>query len=406
MNAYESKINEAATLSCRPSVLRIGGNTAIADAGCVAIAAALRMAIVNNDSNHVLEELDLSSCDVGDAGAEALALAISSNPGCLCRLNLSNNKISNAGVKALGRALIDAGRMGCVFDEIILDNNDVSDDGARVLADALACGSVKSMSLRSCKALQAPGASAFGQAIMSLANRNNCGEFKLDLSGNHFGTRTVKKKKGAAKYSAKATTSIKFIGKTLTSAAKRFSSDAMGLTADSDDDEEVMGGLVEEEDIDENKIQACGGHAFAGEILRSDQHHMLYHGGQPQPKNNEKASISVGMRQCFLDDGAIDALAASIVAATNCKLSVDIAMNAVEEKVVEALMGKESDSKSLSIMAKRHMDFLDRLADSRQRQMEAAEAATSSFNHDLGGSFFDDEDVYDAGSDDQYDDFF
>lgn len=396
MNAYESKINEAATLSCRPSVLRIGGNTAIADAGCVAIAAALRMAIVNDDSNHVLEELDLSSCDVGDAGAEALALAISSNPGCLCRLDLSNNKISNAGVKALGRALIDAGRNGRVFDEIILDNNDVSDDGARVLADALACGSVKSMSLRSCKALQAPGASAFGQAIMSLANRNNCGEYKLDLSGNHFGTRKVKKKKGAAKYSAKATTSIKFIGKTLTSAAKRFSSDAMGLTADSDDDEELMGGLVEEEEIDENKIQACGGHAFAGEILRSDQ----------QPKNNEKASISVGMRQCFLDDGAIDALAASIVAATNCKLSVDIAMNAVEEKVVEALMGKESDSKSLSIMAKRHMDFLDRLADSRQRQMEAAEAATSRVNHDLGGSFFDDEDVYDAGSDDQYDDFF
>lgn len=361
------------------------------------------MAIENDrESVFVMEELDLSSCDVGDAGAEALALALVSNPGCLSRLNLSNNKITDAGSKALGRALVDAAFTSpTIFEEIILDNNDIGDDGAAALAEALACGAVKSISLRSCS-IQAQGTAAFGKAIVSLTNRKNDDElshFYLDLSGNHFGTRKIKKKKGAM-YSAnlirdKASTNIKFIGKTLRGAAKRFGSETMGITADSDDDEEVMGGLIDDdaEEIDDDKIHACGARAFAGEILQGAQ--------QLLPKKRELASlpkISIAMRQCCLDDGAIDALSAIIVGAKNCEMSVDVSLNTVDDDMVDALMKTKKDSKLLLSMAERHLDLLDRIADARERQMNAAQTAVTRAQ-EIGGSFFDDDDTdqYDAG---------
>lgn len=184
-------------------------------------------------------------------------------------------------------------------------------------------------------------------------NRKDCHEsYRLDLSGNHFGTKKIKKKKGAAKLADKASSNIKFIGKTLKGAAKRFSSEGLGITGDSDDDEEVMGGLIEdEEDFDEDKIQACGGYAFAGEILTNGQ--------KSQSQEKDSPSISVGMRNCFLGEGAIDSLAASIVGATNCKLSIDTSMNSVDEDIVNALMDPNQDKKLISTLAKRHMDFLD-----------------------------------------------
>ncbi len=167
-------------------------------------------------SNHILNELDLSSCNVGDAGAESLALALASNPSCVRRLDLSNNKISDSGAISLGRALVDASRStDVIFENIILDNNrGISDDGAVALAEAWACGAVKSISLRSCS-VGSHGTAAFGKAIVSLASRTNqCHHFLLDLSGNHFGTRKIAKKGGVAgRLRDKASTNIKFIGK-------------------------------------------------------------------------------------------------------------------------------------------------------------------------------------------------
>jgi hypothetical protein len=56
----------------RATALRIGGNNAIGDAGTVALPVALKMAMGSESGSHgVLEEKDLFSCDVGDAGAEA-----------------------------------------------------------------------------------------------------------------------------------------------------------------------------------------------------------------------------------------------------------------------------------------------------------------------------------------------
>lgn len=402
MNAFERKNNGEQNISYRPSVLRIGGNDAIGDAGTVALAAALRMAIENDsDSHQVLEELDLSSCNVGDVGAEALALALASNPGCLSRLDLSNNKITDAGSKALGRALVDAAAAtSCtICEQIVLDNNSIGDDGAAALAEALACGAVRSISMRSCS-IRGQGTAAFGKAVVSLANRKQNDEsshFHIDLSGNHFGTQKIKKKKGlsASAIRDKASTNIKFIGKTLKGAAKRFSSDAMGITADSDDDEEVMGGLIDEdaEELDGDKIQACGGHSFAGEVLRDDSQ---------KKDGSSPVKIYVSMRQCMLGASAIDALSASVCGAKNCKMSVDVSMNSsVDEEVADALMNGVKDSKILASKAERHLDFLDRIADARQRQKEAAETAAARV-----GSYLDDEDDFDdLGFDyDPYDD--
>ena len=205
----------------------------------------------------------------------------------------------------------------------------------------------------------------------------------------------IKKKK--SKYSAgrikdTATTNIKFIGKTLRGAAKRFSSESMGISVDSDDDEEIMGGLVddiddEEKEIDDNKLKACGAQTFSAEILAGDQ---------PSQKSENTLKITVGMRQCCLDEAAVDSLAASIVGVNNLDLTFDVSMNAVEDNVVDVLMHGDKDKELLSEMAKTHMDFLDRLDDARQRQLEAVNAAAgSSFWSDDEDIGFDDEDDYD-----------
>ena len=399
LNAYERKTAmPASSLRCRPSVLRLGGNSDIGDAGTVALAAALRMAIDDDSESPVLEELDLSSCNVGDAGAEALALALASNPGCLSRLDLSNNKITDVACKALSRAIVDS-RLGSGvgFDELVLDNNsDIGNVGAEALAEVLACGAARSISMRSCS-IQAQGMAALGKAVVKLASRKDCGSshFRVDVSGNKFGIRKIKKKK--SKYSAgrikdTATTNIKFIGKTLRGAAKRFSSESMGISVDSDDDEEIMGGLVddidnEEKEIDDNKLKACGAQTFSAEILAGDQ---------PSQKSENTLKITVGMRQCCLDEAAVDSLAASIVGVKNLDLTFDVSMNAVEDNVVDVLMHGDKDKELLSEMAKTHMDFLDRLDDARQRQLEAVNAAAgSSFWSDDEDIGFDDEDDYD-----------
>jgi len=391
LTAYESKTRTANSNNRRPSVLHLGGNSDIGDAGCVALAASLRMAIDENSNEPVLEELDLSSCDIGDAGAEALALAISSNHGCILRLDLSNNKISDAGCKALARAIVDSRLCsGITFEEIILDNNSIGDEGASVLAEALGCGASKSISLRSCT-IQAQGMAAFGSAIATLSNRKDCdsNHFHVDLSGNKFGLKKIKKKKSSAgRIKDKASSNIKFVGKTLMGAAKRFSSESMGISADSDDDEEIMGGLVddidEENDIDDGrKLISCGAQAFVAEILRADQ-----------PSTTEKSNrqISIDMRQCCLDDAAIDALSASIVGSKAIQLSIDVSMNGFDEDIVDALAHENNEEDLLSSMAEEHMEYMDRLANARQQQ-RAEEA--------IGFGFSDDE--FDLGYDEEYD---
>ena len=94
------------------------------------------------------------------------------------------------------------------------------------------------------------------------------------------------------------------------------------------------------------------------------------------------------MRQCLLDDGAIDALSASIIAAKNFDLSIDVSMNFFDDAIVDELLYPEKDSTVLASMAERHMDYMNRIADSRKRQLEAVESAAA--RRQNIGSFFDD----------------
>ena len=172
----------------------------------------------------------------------------------------------------------------------------------------------------------------------------------------------------------KASTNMRFIGKSIKGAAKRFSSETMGIGVDSDDDEDIMGGLIEnddddidgEEGLDSDILQSCGGYAFAEELINSAQENGLV----------SSVKISVGLRQCCLDEGAVDALAASIVSARPSVLSIDVSMNSVETDIVHELMHADRDSKVLHQIAQRHTDFVERIANVRQRRSNAEEASS------------------------------
>ena len=383
------------------------------------MAAALRLAIPNSEKNedgtqqYVLKELVLSSCNIQDAGAESLALALAFNPNCISKLDLSNNAISDVGATAIGRALVEAhrtkvmnGDKPLVLEEIVLDNNvKVGNDGAEALAEAMKCGALRCVSLRSCS-VKAEGAAAFGKAIVSLAKLkdevNGLTRIEIDLSGNTLGIKPVKKKKGLKD---KASSHITSFGKTLQKSWRgglKGAGVSMGFTAESDDDEEnfgVMGGLIDADEVeDSDKIfeaaERCGARSFAAEILNSSD--ALRQGGS-------MLNIGMAFRRCNLDDGAIDALSAAIVKSKKpgTNIVIDVSLNSFEPEIVSALLGCENHER-LDSMAQRHMTALSVLNEARERATIAAETAMAraEAENELEGFRFGDVD-----SDyDQYDD--
>lgn len=405
----------------RPSILRIGGNPAIGDAGAVALAAAFRMTASDDttdegDNDRIMEELDLSSCDIGDVGAEAIALALAANTSSLKRLDLSSNKITDVGAIALGRALIESRERTSSFalEQIILDNNaQIGDDGAAALAKAISSGAVRSVHLRSCS-IRAEGAAEFGKALVEIMKHSKTLQIQstqidIDISGNPFGISKPKKKKGAA-YSAsllrdKASSNIKFIGKSLQSRIK--GGFGMGLTtAESDDDEEEIGNVMGEilsddedvEEFDSDRLQAiarCGARLFSGEILNTASERSA---PARQASKDAGLEILLGMRHCFLDNGAIDALAAAKVFAAKAGsiLSIDIAMNTgIDDATISALKGSEEEEDLLSSIAERHSNEMKRILEAEERRKAAAEVAAARM-HDrfLEDDLFDDFDDY------------
>lgn len=418
LNAYErNRILSEDKTRClyRPSVLRIGGNPAIGDAGAVAIAAAFRMATSDDNTDGsalIMEELDLSSCNIGDVGAEAIALALACNPSSLKKLDLSNNKITDVGAIALARALLESRERtsGVVLEQIILDNNvGIGDDGAAALAKAVSAGVVSSVHIRSCS-ICAEGAAAFGKAVIEMAKLCSTPQVDIDMSGNHFGISKPKKKKGSV-YSAsflrdKASSNIKFIGRSLQSRLKG-SGFGLGLTtAESDDDEEDFGNIVGEdlsddedvEEIDSDRIKAiarCGARSFSGEILGPSCDDAA------KVNDSMVLQISIGMRQCFLDNGAIDSLAAAILSMrkVGAFMSIDVNMNAdVDDLTRAALRGDKKEEAILSSCSERYMNEVKRILDAEERRQAAAEVAAARMHET-----FPDDDFFDEISD--YDDF-
>lgn len=418
MNAFENQ-RQSNQRGYRPSILHLGGNGDIGDPGAVSLAAALRLAIsttgsndVKDDNQRVLDELDLSSCNIGDAGAESLALAIAYNPLCFSKLDLSNNHISDVGASAIGRALVEAHRKmlicgtnnSCSLEAIILDNNvDIGDIGAGALADAMACGAVRCISLRSCS-ITSGGAAAFGKTVLSLATRKeiiyDANLFEIDLSGNTLGIRPVKKKKG---FKDKASSHITSFGKTLQKGWKGSLKSAgvgMGLTAESDDDEEaVMGGLIDDDGDDQDSVKMyaaatrCGARAFAAEVLKmKDGNECL-----------NQMIVRIGFRRCNLDDGAYDSLAAAVNRLKDLRgahLAVDASLNTIEAETAAALRGDVKQVNVLNSMAQRHMEALAVLEEAQERAAMAAEAAAARANVEKQFGRLTHSDY-----DDQYDDY-
>lgn len=423
LNAYErNRILSEDKSRClyRPSVLRIGCNPAIGDAGAVAIAAAFRMTASDDNTDGsalIMEELDLSSCNIGDVGAEAIALALACNPSSLKKLDLSNNKITDVGAIALARALLESRERtsGVALEQIILDNNvGIGDDGAVALAKAVSAGVVSSVHIRSCS-ICAEGAAAFGKAVIEMAKQIGTRQFcstqvDIDMSGNHFGISKPKKKKGSV-YSAsflrdKASSNIKFIGRSLQSRLKG-SGFGMGLTtAESDDDEEDFGNIVgedlsDDEDVEEidsdriNAIARCGARSFSGEILGPSCDDAT------KVNDSMMLQLSIGMRQCFLDNGAIDSLAAAILSMrkVGAFMSVDVSMNAdVDDLTRAALRGDDEEEVLLSSCSERYMNEVKRILDAEERRQAAAEVAAARMH-----KTFPDDDFFDEISD--YDDY-
>ncbi|XP_026122271.1 NACHT, LRR and PYD domains-containing protein 3-like [Carassius auratus] len=76
----------------------------------------------------------LCKCGVTDKGCDSLATALSSNPSHLRDLNLSGNKIQDAGVKLISDGLMDP---HCNLESLQLSDCGVTDEGCAALASAL-----------------------------------------------------------------------------------------------------------------------------------------------------------------------------------------------------------------------------------------------------------------------------
>lgn len=392
-----------------PLTLHLCGNEAIGDAGTAALAAAIRSCSKNGV---ILNELDLSSCNVGDAGAEALALALKG----VQSLDLSNNQIADDGAASIGRALVDSDD-NCCSEFDLSNNHGIGDAGAADLAGAVEHGAIRILRLRSCQ-VHADGAKAFGESLVGLSKlkQDDSTVVDIDLSGNPLGVLRGKKKNEGSKYSASnikskasATTAsyMNFIGKKIKSGLKEVGLDTgnRAYSVDSDDDEEDNSGVSQDKQ-DASKAR-CGAKAFASAIVVGDHEEEL-------PVDECKVKCNLGARHCFLDRGGADALAATVLQARQ-RLGIDLVIDAkmnpvVEEDMIEALHGDNPDV--LEEMAERHMSVLETLRIAEERAVEAAAAVASRRRQeaewesdDYGGLFPDDEDDYDSDAryDDEYD---
>lgn len=93
-----------------------------------------------------LHVVKLADCDLGDAGAEAVAGLVGGIAGpCVKELNLSSNRIGDRGA----RAIADALRTADVLERLILDRNRIGRSGAEALAKRVLRSEVRDLVLGS-----------------------------------------------------------------------------------------------------------------------------------------------------------------------------------------------------------------------------------------------------------------
>ena len=394
--------------------LYLSGNDCIGDGGAAALAAALKLSGEEGGVSDVpiLEKVDLSSCNVGDGGAGAMAMAIECSPGCLASLDLSNNKISDRGAIALAKAMkagkkkmmtatttTEKGRY-CIDCLDLSSNVDIGDDGTEALFDALRCGAVRRILLRSCS-IKWGGAEALGVAIgKMLCDEEVRGHLsarvvEVDLSGNKLGTKKIKKKESV--YSTKSVISgMNFLGNKLKTDLKDVGlSNMVSSSLESDDEaemEDLEGGeLPDLDDLPSSQCGACAMYDGLKEAL-SD---MPAHGANDFPQ----LDLTLGLRMCNFDDKALDALAATCVSAAEdgkARACIDCAMNeGTPESEVQELGRGSYESPGLVERAKAHLASVQAIQEAR----ESAEAESRlndffSVEEDFSGTEYD---KYDNG---------
>ena len=451
----ESKLHQT-SYHPSPISLNLNGNPEVGNAGSATLAAAIRLINQNSrssdDSNsHILpvfHTLDLSSCEIGDVGAVALAMALEGSPGCVQNLILSNNKISDEGAIAIGNALnfkssLTNNELPSNSKSLLhlnLDNNmGITNEGAKSIAAAMRSGAIRSVSLRSC-AIGADGAMAFGEVLSKSSNIVSpiIHEICIDLSGNHIGTdQPKKKKKGASllKSKASATTAsyINFIGKKIQGGLK----DVVGVdvsqylpssSLESDDDFEAnqlnddgfekLRPSKKEHSMISTK---CGARGFADQLIDAEKRSST----ENTCNESKVQRFKIGMRSCFLDLGGANALAATIVQAKekfDINLEIDASMNsALESDVILALQNFDRKNDLLYDMSKEHMNLVEALRSARKRAEDSRAAyarENSLFDReghtsvdDFGDSFisdgfYDDYHVYDQSENDPDDRYY
>jgi Leucine Rich repeat len=413
-----------------PLSLYLSNNPGIGNAGTAALAAAIRRSLQSFHSHPnqtfpamLLQTLDLSACNIGDIGANALALALedaTTGTGTVVapigRLILSHNQITDQGALSLGRAIqqmyahhhqsILAGALPKIAIDLS-DNPGITDRGLATLLDAVARGLVSELIVRSCS-IHADGAELVGTALRQWSNRfvdsspsDDCDEEEtvtIDLSGNPLGllrgkskdtagsansggySASLIKSKATATASAYMTQGLSFLKRGL---------GASGLTTvESDDEEEKMeedatdGGLGDGEKSDNLR---CGFKALANAFIgRGDRAETISNtrsvaGGSPISRQK----ICLGLRRTFCDTAGADALAAMVQSLqdddkvdsrANGVVTFDLSLELnpiLEDEMIAALCGTNSDL--LAEMAERHSDAMDVLVQAQERA--AARAA-------------------------------
>jgi Leucine Rich repeat len=336
----------------------------------------------------------LSHCDIHNAGAHAWSQALSTIPrGCLQHLDLSNNRMTDEGVQAMAQAMIerddDDDSNGPILACLDLSHNTgIGNRGATALAEALTHGCIQSLILKSCQ-VHADGAAALGTALCKCAIQRQQ-NVHVDISGNPIGILRGKAKSDKGMYSASRLKSkASATAASYMSMFKKGLKDAgldvsplLGLSSaadgESDDDTAGMGSELRDEDVAKAR---CGAKALAGAFLDATT------SGLPRRNKSkqltEKPTYRLGLRRCFLDHGAADALAAMVLSASEdlgITLQLDVDMNTVlEDDMVQALQGNPHYDALLRDMAERYTDAMEALQESRVRALEAARAAEARY---------------------------
>ena len=368
----------------------LSGNPDISDVGVATIVAALKDSTFSNATSFKI--LDISSCEIGDIGAESLSEIFSITP-CAEHIDISNNKISDTGAIAIGRALsscLNKNRKTILKSLNLSGNKGISDTGIQELARAIETRSISYLDVSSCS-IRADGTAALGEAIKTLAVSSDRSQLdgtiiQVDISGNQLVLDSSKKSTFSAKAATEsATIAFNFIGKRIKSGLKEYAgidvTDIMGngerTTIESDD--EVESSMDIEGGESSFQSSRCGIRSFVDSIIGNN----ATNDDSSEEKYETLFNFKLGMRQCAVDQNAVNALAALVVYARKhlgIVFSIDLSMNnKVTPDIVEEFANFNGTSSSeLKTCAERHFDVLKVLRDARERSFQAT--SISSFN--------------------------